>query len=497
MTTTASLPSAECAPVLTFGAQPDGQYPQVLLDDSCGDTVRAPAGGASMRVLRDPKAVLACLDLHSRISPGSAFPRIVMAGAHPVTGALRGCPLTGAEQQSADGGLLNMNPPHLTGYRRQLTGLFSAAAAEKTRPAAQACAAGLVTRLAAAGREADVAAGYAAPFAATMIVQTLGGGDWLQLKAWSDVAFGLVPSPAAVSAVDAVWAELYSYFGTSRLGGLAAAIAARPAGHTTDQVAHVLATVSNGFGAVPPVLIRCLVELLRRPGTVTACIRGEQSWRAVIRHLIGTHVMFPVALPRLVLADTRLGAHLVKAGTLVLPSLVGAARAGAPATIAFGPGPHFCPGAAWTWATVEVATVTFFRSFPRPRLVGALDWQPGTLQVPRQVTVQLWLCPARIMAGTVPRIPYQFGECRQPEICDLAAAGAGGPAPARRLSLLPSSPAQSDRSGQPAISQNRHRQLSAAEVSAETARRELCGSARAARITYRSPLRPRNVRVRG
>ena len=58
-----------------------------------------------------------------------------MAGAHPVTGELRGCPLTGAEMQSPDGGLLNMNPPHLTAYRRQLSGLFSATAAESSRPA--------------------------------------------------------------------------------------------------------------------------------------------------------------------------------------------------------------------------------------------------------------------------------------------------------------------------------------------------------------------------
>jgi cytochrome P450 len=318
-----------------------------------------------------------------------------MAGAHPVTGELRGCPLTGAEMQSADGGLLNMNPPHLTGYRRQLSGLFSAAAAEATRPAAEACAANFVRQLAAAGRDIDVAAGYTVPFSAAMVVQTLGAGDgdWPQIKSWSDVAFGVVRSPDAVSEVAGVWAELYSYFGTRRhrISGLAAAIAARLAGYTTDQIAHVLATVANGFGAVPPVLTRVIIELLRRPRTVTACLRGEQSWRAVVRHLIGARIMFPVALPRLVLHDTWLGGHLVEAGTLVLPSLIGAAQAGgAPATIAFGPGPHVCPGVALTWAWTEEAVEKFFRSFPRARLAGQLDWQPGTLQVPREVRVRLW-----------------------------------------------------------------------------------------------------------
>jgi len=391
MTITTSPPGVGCAPpVLTFDARPDGQYPQVLLDDSCGDTVRAPAGGPPMRVLRDPAAVLACIDLYARPGPGGAPPRIVMAGAHPVTGTLRGCPLTGAEQQHPDGGLLNMNPPLLTGYRRQIGRLFSAAAAESTRPAAEACAASLVTRLAGGNREADVAAEYATPFAAAMIVQTLGTGDWPQIKAWSDVAFGVVRSPAAVPGVDAVWSELYAYFSGNRLGGLAAAVATRLTSHTPDQIAHVLATVSNGFGAVPPVLIRVLIELLRQPGTVTACLRGEQSWRAVVRRLIGTRALFPVALPRLVLADTWLGEYLAGEGTLVLPSLIGAARAGAPVTIAFGPGPHFCPGAALTWAWAEVAVATFFRSFPRARLAGPLDWQPGTLQIPREARMRLW-----------------------------------------------------------------------------------------------------------
>jgi cytochrome P450 len=393
MTITAHPPrTGQASPVLMFGAAPGGQYPQVLLDDSCGDTARAPAGGPPMLVLRDPTAVLACIDLNSRPGPRGAPPRIVMAGAHPATGALRGCPLTGAEQQHHDGGLLNMNPPRLTAYRRKIGGLFSASAAESTRPVAQACAAGLVTRLAAASRETDIAARYATPFAAAMIVQTLGTGtgDWPQIKAWSDVAFGVVRSPDAVRGVDAVWAELYAHFGSSRLDGLAAAIAGRLTGHTPDQITHVLATVSNGFGALPPVLIRVLVELLRQPDTVTTCLRGDQSWRAVVRRLIGTQIMFPIALPRLVLADTWLGSHLIKAGTIVLPSLIGAARAGAPATIAFGPGPHVCPGAAWTWAWTEVAVETFFRSFPRARLAGPLDWQPGTLQIPRQARARLW-----------------------------------------------------------------------------------------------------------
>jgi hypothetical protein len=449
-----------------------------------------------------------------------------MAGAHPVTGELRGCPLTGAEMQSPDGGLLNMNPPHLTAYRRQLSGLFSAAAADSSRPAAQACADALVRHMAAGDHEADVGADYATPFSAAMIVQTLGTGDWPQIKAWSDVAFGVVPSPDAVHVVDAVWAELYAYFGTGLPGGLAAAIAARLTGYTSDQIAHVLATVSNGFGAVPPVLTRVLIELLHRPSTVTACLRGEQSWRAVVRRLIGTKVMFPVALPRLVLADTRLGHHLVEAGTLVLPSLIGAAGAGAPATIAFGSGPHFCPGAALTWAWTEVAVMTFFRSFPQARLAGPLHWQPGTLQIPRETRVRLWLRPGRATSGeeelacglavpqrsdlaagsghapgwrarrpptlTVARAMGPAQQRRQAATCELA-AGPCAPGPGPRRCQTPLRPAQPDGFRQPTIGQDPPRRLSPPErPPSETAPRERRGVSHCM-ITCRSPPRRRKV----
>jgi hypothetical protein len=119
----------------------------------------------------------------------------------------------------------------------------------------------------------------------------------------------------------------------------------------------------------------------------------------------------------------------------------------------------------------------------------------------RQVTVQLWLWSARIMAGTAARVLRRPGECRPPGTYDVAAS-AGGRAPGRRLSPLPPSLAPPDRSGQAAVGQNRHRRLSAAEVIAAAARRELCADVRAAGITCRFPLRPRNVcatgiRVRG
>jgi cytochrome P450 len=99
-----------------------------------------------------------------------------------------------------------------------------------------------------------------------------------------------------------------------------------------------------------------------------------------------------VALPRVVLADTQLGGRLITRGTVVLPSLIAAARdlsRPAPCNIAFGAGPHFCPGAALTRSWLACALAGFFEAFPKARLAGRLEWQPGTLSVPREIVLAL------------------------------------------------------------------------------------------------------------
>jgi hypothetical protein len=53
-----------------------------------------------------------------------------------------------------------------------------------------------------------------------------------------------------------------------------------------------------------------------------------------------------------------------------------------PRNIAFGAGPHFCPGAALTQVWLASALAEFFQRFPGAHLAGSLDWQPGTLSVP-------------------------------------------------------------------------------------------------------------------
>jgi cytochrome P450 len=310
------------------------------------------------------------------------------------TGGLLGCPLTGAEMQSPDGGLLNMNPPRLRSYRQKIAGLFTRRAAEETRPLARALARDLADSL--HGRATvDALTGFAEPFTTTAVSAAMGTplADWDRILDASRIAFAVVPGPGAVDDVAAAWADLYSYYAGAAArssGGLTTQLAGALAGHTPAQIAHVTGTVSNGFGAMLPILAVAIAELARQPHIITSCARGERTWASVAGELLSTRTMFPIALPRIALADTWLGGRLITKGTTVLPSLIAAAHDGpASPSIPFGAGPHYCPGAALTRVWLCAALEAFFGTFPRARLAGDLDWQAGTLPVPREITLAL------------------------------------------------------------------------------------------------------------
>lgn len=385
-----TAPRSPAVPLLTFAAEPGGGPPPVLRAGGTEEYASRPAGGPPMLVLRRRADVLRTLTDSRRFG----------MAAVTESGALAGCPLTGAEMQSPDGGLLNMDPPRLRDYRQRINGLFTRGAAEATRPAVRTLVTALAARL--AGQPAaEVLAGFAEPFTASAVCLAMGipSRDWDEVLEYSRIAFAVVPSSAEVAAVAAAWQDLYSYYeqmvAAKRAqpdGTLTSQLIRALDGFTTSQVVHVIGTVSNGFGAVLPVLAVSLAELAKRPAALAACLRGEQTWDSVASRLLTHRAMFPVALPRVVRADSILDGRLVSRGTVLLPSLIAAAHdpAGPPSqSIPFGAGPHFCPGAALTRVWLATALAAFFTAYPAARLVGRLDWQAGTLSVPREIILSL------------------------------------------------------------------------------------------------------------
>lgn len=384
------MPQKTGIPVLDFAAEPGGAPPPVLCGKSAGNLAQLPSSNETVLILHRRSDVLRTLTDASHFA---------MAGVTPA-GDLRGCPLTGAEMQSPDGGLLSMNMPALRDYRRRLNPLFTPRAVQKQNVMSHALAY-TIARSMRGRRTADAIADFAEPFTAQAVSHTMGTPreDWDQILGFSQVAFAVVPSAAAVSKVAAAWEDLYRYYGPIAArkrrhpdGTLIAQVVGALDGFTPSQVIHAVATISNGFGAVLPVLAICLTELLQHPSMTAACLSGERTWDGTVDHLLSTRAMFPIALPRIALRDTELSSGRIPEGTVVLPSLIAAAHdpeLPVSSTIPFGAGPHFCPGAALTRIWASRAMESFFTAFPRMKLAGNLDWQAGTLSIPREITVRL------------------------------------------------------------------------------------------------------------
>lgn len=367
--------------ILAFTARPGGTPPEELL--SAGAWVRAPSGGDRLRVLTGRRDVTAA----QADTAGFA-----MAGAE--NGLLRRHPLTGAEMQAPDGGLLNMNPPRLRSYRSALGPLFTRREAEATGPLAAETAMRLVEDLRGRGT-ADILRAYAEPFASKMVSAAMGTplSHRDLLSEYARVAFAVVPGAEVIPQVERAWEGLYGYYSARRWAeGLISGIRYVLAGYTPQQQVHVTGTVSNGFGAMLPVLAVALAEVAQRPVVARACSAGILSWPAIADGLLATRALFPVALPRRAIRRYVLPSGLVIAeGELVLPSLVGAARdprfPPSPA-VAFGTGPHRCPGAALSRVWLTAALSVFFTAFPAVRLAQPLSWQPGTLPMPCQIVLE-------------------------------------------------------------------------------------------------------------
>ncbi|MFG2299103.1 cytochrome P450 [Streptomyces sp. NPDC048603] len=272
----------------------------------------------------------------------------------------------------------------------------------------------LVDDIVAEGGPVDLRAAFADPYSAALHCEVLGVPltDWRRLMSGLDVAFMTAREPFADSALN--WYKDVGYFvdrfheqlvrdadtRTGLLGRFAGLREADPeSAHLTDDMFATVAVSLFGAGAVSTsaFLVLAVLALLRHPeliGTLRA--RPELMGKAV-DELLRWNLSVGDGLPRIALADVRLGDVLVREGELVLVLIEGAnfdpavfahperldfEREQNP-HLAFGGGRHFCPASALGRVHAEIALEVLVERLPELRLAVPAEnlvWRTGFIK---------------------------------------------------------------------------------------------------------------------
>ncbi|MFD8631251.1 cytochrome P450 [Streptomyces sp. NPDC059533] len=273
----------------------------------------------------------------------------------------------------------------------------------------------LLDRIVDEGGPADLRAGFADPFSAALHCEVLGVpfDDWRRLMSGLDVAFMTAREPFADSALN--WYKDVGYFAdrlkvqlsldpeerTGLLGRFAELREADPeSAHLTDEMFATVAVSLFGAGAVSTsaFLTLAVLALLQRPELIGYLRDHPERMGRAVEELLRWNLSVGDGLPRIALADVRVGEVRVKKGELVLVLLEGAnfdpaafdepdvldlERESPNANLAFGAGRHFCPASALGRAHAEIALEVLVERLPRLRLAVPAEnlvWRTGFIK---------------------------------------------------------------------------------------------------------------------
>lgn len=298
------------------------------------------------------------------------------------------------------------DPPDHTRMRRVVARAFSARALRSLRDHAQTVMDGLLDRMAEEGPAVDLMAALNRPFPLAMVSELMGvpATDHALMAHWSDT---IISAGAGREASERAKDEMGRYF-TDLIAGehradsdqLAAVLAEAVAdGTLTEEEAVGLAVLIQigGAHAVRNNSANMVFALLTHPGHL-ARLQAEpglipQAVDELLRYIPHRNA---VGLSRIAMEDVEVGGVRIPAGDPVYVSYLAANRdpevfaepdrldfdrAYNP-HVAFGHGPHYCPGATLARMESEILLGSLWTRFPGLRLAvpeEELRWQRGAL----------------------------------------------------------------------------------------------------------------------
>jgi cytochrome P450 len=338
--------------------------------------------------------------------------RVLTDPAFGVRGVGPDSAITGGTLQG-DFGLLRRDTPDIVDIRRLMGHFVSGAAVKEYRGAVEQAADDTTAELLA--RSSNGTANFNSAFSNRFIRKAAGvtmgidNDQWRDLVGLSNATLAVLRTPGSQSqTVPRAWSDLYEFTAQLierkrqqpdqlMLSRLIPALEAR--GVVGDELIQSVASLINGLPTVTDVLNSCVIELLRQPATVRACLKNPSLWKPTVEELLRYRAHFAFALPRMAYQDAKLGGVAITAGEIILPSLTGALHdpkhvvrpnrfdpsQTAKRNLAFGGGPHFCPGAALSRQWLEIGIKAAFSGLPDLRLdirERDLFWPAGSLPVP-------------------------------------------------------------------------------------------------------------------
>ncbi|MEU6508461.1 cytochrome P450 [Streptomyces sp. NPDC046942] len=274
----------------------------------------------------------------------------------------------------------------------------------------------LVDRLLADGPTADLRGAFCEPYSAGMHCHILGIPQ-TEAPAFLrslDIAFMNAPCPIAGARINwdrditRMTALLDAPATVGLMGELAALRDDPDYAHVTDEMLATVGVTLFGAGVISTsgFLTMALVHLLTHPVARDLLRDRPDLIGAGVEELLRVNLSIGDALPRLALADIRLGDTLVKKGELVLVLVEGANldpakfpdphrfdvhRENSADHLSFGGGAHYCPATALGRAHARIALEVLLTRLPDLALAvppGQLVWRTGFMKrIPERLPV--------------------------------------------------------------------------------------------------------------
>ena len=302
--------------------------------------------------------------------------------------------------------LTSMDPPRHTTARRLIAQAFTPDLVRRLRPLIQHLVDGLLDDLAAHGKPADLIPLLAEPLPVMVICELLGvpAEDRPRIRHWAGRLMADTAYPPAEIAE--AFTQVNTYLD---------ALIARRRDDPDGALISALIKINDRERVLAPPELTSNIQLLLIAGHETTVNQIGNSVVSLFRHphqaallrddpnlvpravdeLLRYSRLLSSALPRVATQDVDLGGATIAAGDVVVPLIAVAnhdphafpdpdrldvTRSPAVPHLAFGHGPHYCPGAHLAQLELHTALGTLLRRFPTlaPATdLDALRWKPG------------------------------------------------------------------------------------------------------------------------